>query len=164
MTVGTPSTSPEIIKFRAEPAELSESLCGLVCLKWAQVGLKLTSSWIKLASSGLKLASSWLKMALWCLELAQVGLKLVQVEPKLAPSCLEMGSSWPQVGSSWAEAGSKLAQVGLKISSGRLQEVLLKGLGRVQGGSWEVLGARRSSWRPQRCQNDVPKNPKRTIK
>ena len=46
-----------------------------------------------------------------------------------------------------------MAQVGPKISSGRLLEALLKGPGGVQGGSWGALGAKRPSWRPQRCQN-----------
>ena len=99
--------------------------------------LKLASSWLKLASSWLKLASSWPKMASCCLELVQVGLKLAQV-------------------------GSKLAQVGPKISSGSLQEALLEGPGRVQAGSWEALGAKRPSWRPQRCPNVLQVIPKST--
>ena len=78
------------------------------------------------------MASRSLKMAFW----RQLWANLDQLEPKLAPSCLKMGSSWPQVGASWAQVGSKLAQVGPKISSRRLQEALLKGPGRVQGGSW----------------------------
>ena len=78
------------------------------------------------------MASRLLKMVFW----RQLWANLDQLEPKLAPSCLKMGSSWPQVGASWAQVGSKLAQVGPKISSRRLQEALLKGPGRVQGGSW----------------------------
>ena len=75
---------------------------------------------------------------------AQVGLKLAQVGLKLA------------------QVGSKLAQVGPKISSGSLQEALLEGPGRVQAGSWEALGAKRPSWRPQRCPNGLQVTPKST--
>ena len=120
-------------------------LCALSGLKLASSWLKLSSSWLKLASSWLKLASSWFKLASSWLKMAQDSLILPRVGP-----------SWPQVGSSWP----KLAQVGPKISSGRFQEALLKGLGRVQGGSLEVLGAKRPSWRPQRCQNGLQVIPK----
>ena len=56
---------------------------------------------------------------------------------------------WAQVGLKLAQVGSKLAQVGPKISSGRLQEALLKGPGRVQGGSWEALEAKRPPGGPK---------------
>ena len=108
------------------------------CLKLASSWLKLASSWFKLASSWLKLASSWPKMASCCLELAQVGLKLAQVGSKLAPTI----------------------QVGPNISSRSLQEALLEGPGRVQAGSWEALGAKRPSWRLQRCQIGLQVTPK----
>ena len=67
---------------------------------------------------------------------------------KLAPSWLKLGPSWTQV-------GSKLAQVAPKIGSRRLLEALLKGLGMVQGGSWETAGAKRCSRRPQGGTNDL---------
>ena len=40
------------------------------------------------------------------------------------------------------------------MGSRRLLEALLKGLGRVQGGSWETAGAKRCFRRPQGCKND----------
>ena len=61
-----------------------------------------------------------------------------------------------------AQVGSKLVQVEPKISSGSLQEALLERPGRVLGGSWEALGAKRPSWRPQRCQNGLQVTPKST--
>ena len=54
----------------------------------------------------------------------------------LSPSWLQVTSRWAQVGLKLAQVGPKLAQVEPKISSGRLQEALLKGPGRVLGGTW----------------------------
>ena len=97
----------------------------------AQDGLKLAQAGLMLAQVGLKLAQNGFML----LRVAQVGLKLAQV-------------------------GSKLIQVGPKISSGSLQEALLEGPGRVLAGTWEALGDKRPSWRPQRCQNGLQVIPK----
>ena len=113
------------------------------------------------------MVSSWpqagLKLAQVDLKLDQVGLKLARVGLKLAQDGLmlpRVGPSWPQVGSIWLQVGPKLAQVGPKISPGSLQEALLEGPGSVQAGSWEALGAKRPSWRPQRCPNGLQVTPK----
>ena len=92
--------------------------------------------------SWLKLASSWLKMALWSLELAQDGLKLAQVGSKLGPSWLQVGS------------------IGPKIGSGKLLEALLKGPGRVQGGSWGGTWSQEALLEPPEVPKWLPKGPK----
>ena len=80
----------------------------------------------------------------------------------MASSWFKLASSWLKLAPSWLQVGSKLAQVGPKISSGSLQEALLEGPGRVQAGSWEALGAKRPSWRAQRCPNGLQVIPKST--
>ena len=110
--------------------------------------------------------------ALSSLKLPQVGLKLPQVGLKMAldghmlpqeGSMLpQVGPTWPQVALTWLQLGLKLASSWFHVGPGRLLEALLKGLGRVQGGSLEVLGAKKPSWRPQRCQNVFQVTPKST--
>ena len=148
----------------------------------AQVGSKLASCWLKLASCwpqvglranfGGKLellqAQQTFKTIFFlrCFKLLDVCFKWLQV----GSSCPHVVSSWPQFGLKLtscclklAQTGLKLAQVGAKLvpsCSSWTQDQLRKPPGGSAEGSWEALGAKRPSWRPQRCQNGLQATPK----
>ena len=129
---------------------------------WPQGGFRLGQVGLMLAPRCLKLPQVGLKLAQVGLKLPPDGLMLVQV----GPTWLQLAPTWLNLAPSWLQLGPKLAPSWLKLRPSWLLRRSCRALVALSHAPLRVLevplwasGAKRSSIRPQGCQNGFQQPP-----